>query len=360
VGTKLNDGSLDPDEILKGTLEARTISSRPTAVPIAVDWPEEIYTTPEATWFVVMGGQPYPLSELSIELVTPDVNGALRIAISLDGARAELELELFEEEDRPNYRFVVVGNQSVFMRRGATDVPIAEFFYRRPPMIWFSDGSSLEGNEHVELKAMPPPYEAAKIQAWSWAGIDLRKESQGLTRDPTSIQARVIRELVKGSYDVIVDDDGKGEIADIVAIGLVGDDAARPSVNVELYHCKYSSEATPGHRVKDLYEVCGQAQKSISWMSSPERQSDMFTHLLRRESKRIESGGPSRFEVGDPNKLETIREISRVRQVYVRIYVVQPGISKKEITRDQLELLSVTENHLMETYQIPFVVITST
>jgi hypothetical protein len=97
-----------------------------------------------------------------------------------------------------------------------------------------------------------------------------------------SIQASVIRELKTRDYVMIVDDDGKGEAADVVAIRFDGDHAAPSSINVEFYRCKYSPEATPGQRIKDLYEVCGQAQKSIHWMSSPEKKTDIFTHLLRR------------------------------------------------------------------------------
>lgn len=56
-------------------------------------------------------------------------------------------------------------------------------------------------------------------------------------------------------------------------------------------------------------------------------------------------------------ELIRIREISRERAVRVKVFIVQPGISKAGASRDQLELLSVTENHLMETYQLPFTVI---
>ena len=41
------------------------------------------------------------------------------------------------------------------------------------------------------------------------------------------------------------------------------------------------------------------------------------------------------------------------------IHIVQPGLSRARATADQLELLSVTENHLAEIYDIPFVVIAS-
>lgn len=55
----------------------------------------------------------------------------------------------------------------------------------------------------------------------------------------------------------------------------------------------------------------------------------------------------------------TIREMSRLRHVSLKIYIVQPGVSKANATREQLELMSVTENYLMETFQIPFGVIGS-
>lgn len=35
------------------------------------------------------------------------------------------------------------------------------------------------------------------------------------------------------------------------------------TLDVELYHGKYSSSATPGSRVDDHYPVCGQAMKSV-------------------------------------------------------------------------------------------------
>ena len=69
---------------------------------------------------------------------------------------------------------------------------------------------------------------------------------------------------------------------------LTGEHTAPTSIDVELYHCKYSHESTPGQRISDLYEVCGQAQKSISWMFSSEKRTDLFTHLLRREADRQE------------------------------------------------------------------------
>jgi hypothetical protein len=75
----------------------------------------------------------------------------------------------------------------------------------------------------------------------------------------------VIQELKARDYDIVFDDDGAGEAADIVAIKI--ENGTRGSaILVEFYHCKYS-EQVAGKRIKDLYEVCGQAQKSMQWMA---------------------------------------------------------------------------------------------
>jgi hypothetical protein len=115
----------------------------------------------------------------------------------------------------------------------------------------------------------------------------------------------------------------------------------------------------PGRRIEDLYEVCGQAQKSIAWVRSPDKKTDMFTHMLRRESLREDGGAPTRFEVGDRDRLLTLREMSRLLPVNFRIYIVQPGVSKANASPQQLTLLSVTENFLAEIYQLRLGVIAS-
>src|SRR5690606_2939955 len=130
-------------------------------------------------------------------------------------------------------------------------------------------------------------------------------------------------------------------------------------IEVELYHCKYSQEAEPGQRVADLYEVCGQGQKSIHWMYSPEKSTDLMKHLLRRNAMRLDKHPLGRIQVGDVDLLQLINEISRSHRVSLKVFIVQPGLSKAQVTPAQLALLAVTENYLWQTYQIPLEVITS-
>lgn len=351
VGRKVLDERIDPDEVLRGTLTPTAVMVRPRLMPIAVDWPEIIYGEPESAYEFDIGTEtPVPLYTAELRLRDPSEEGEIGFELAANGVSAPFALILTDANGGSGYKFANRSGRPIEIRRGARRMPLEDFFEQNPPTIWFADGSSLEGNLYTALKHKYPPYPAERILAWDWGGVNIRKESQGETKATDSIQYRVIQELKKGSYAVIFDDDASGEAADVVAVLDAGN-----SLIVDLYHCKYSSEAEPGSRVKDLYEVCGQAQKCVHWMGHP---SELFLHLLRREKLR-EDGGTSRFERGDQAELVRILEMSRAVPVSMRVHIVQPGLSKQRVTVDQLELLGVTENYLMETYKLSFFVIAS-
>ncbi len=179
IGAKLIDTTIDPDEVLKGTLTPVSLSQRPERIPIIIDWPEAIYTESERDWCIGWDTKEFPLSELSINLIAPSATTSLRFAISADSEEIEFELELFvDDSGDPNYRFVLRGDKTALIRHGIAAQPrsLPEFFERDPPTIWFADGSSLEGNEYIELKTVQPPYDSKRIAVWDWAGIDLSKE----------------------------------------------------------------------------------------------------------------------------------------------------------------------------------------
>lgn len=129
-------------------------------------------------------------------------------------------------------------------------------------------------------------------------------------------------------------------------------------IEVELYHLKYAN-GQPGARVDDLYVVCGQAQRSTRWLANHDCRTDLFTHLLRRESLRIERGRATRFERGDTDLLMQIREFSRRADVKLKVFVVQPGLSKAVASASQMTLLAVTERYLSDTYEVTFSVMCS-
>ena len=359
VGEKLLNTALNPDEVVKGTLSAKAVTTRPASMPVGIDWPEEMYTEPETTWTLIVDGNAWPVAELDIDLKVPSIDGALRFTISSDTEEIVFDLELGGTAEAPDYRFVQRGNRTVEVARGQRVRQALEFFFYNPPVFWFADGSSLQGNQHETLRNALPLYDATRIEILDWQGINLRVESQGLDKNPLSIQARVITQLRQRDFSIIFDDDGKGEAADIVAIRVL-EEAGEPSqIEVEFYHCKFAHGGVPEHRIDDLYEVCGQAQKSIAWAASADKKTELFTHLLRRDAVRVQRNQPTRLEVGTKEDLLTLRDISRLLPVAFKIFIAQPGLCKRTPAPEQLGLLSVTQNYLWETYQIPFGVIAS-
>jgi superfamily II DNA or RNA helicase len=352
IGAKVLDDSIDADAILRGTLTSEPVGTRPNKMPIAVDWPDEIYRQSETVYCVVLAdGTELPLWQSDILLVDPSKDGPLKFEVRSGDVAVNLELVLEVHGEQPVYRFRQEGQQA-FMRRGRNHTePLEDFLFHAPPCVWFADGSSLEGNEFTELKRSYEPYQRDKIDAWDWAGVNIKKESQKREKRSGTIQYHVIEKLKTRDYELIFDDDSSGEAADVVAVK-----SSSQAVNIEFYHCKFSGGEAPGARSDDLYTVCGQAQKSVRWIEEP---SELFNHLLRRHQDWMTTYGTTRIEVGDENLLITLREKCTLLPVELKIFVVQPGLSKEGAEEDQLRLLSVVENYLIETYQLAFGVIVS-
>lgn len=79
--------------------------------------------------------------------------------------------------------------------------------------------------------------------------------------------------------------------------------------------------------------------------------------MLRKQGKSVKDAKKaSRIEKGTVEDLLALEAMNGLHPVELKVFIVQPGLSKAKATRDQLEFLSVTENHLMETDQLPFTV----
>lgn len=351
VGGRLLDEQLDPEEVLRGTLVPELVSERPKKMPVAVEWPAIFYKEPEHLFSFQIDGKEIYRHDADILLADPVEDGPLRFSVSSESMTATFELRLFKSDGNRDYSIVSVDGvpASIGYRGGSTG--LREFFELRPPTFWFADGSSLTGNEFVALRTQPAPFPKERIRHWDWAGTKIRTESQGIERNPESIQQRVISELKKRKFSLIFDDDDHGEAADVVGIAEEDD-----HIEVEFWHCKFAMGDKPGARIKELYELCGQAQTSIRWLEKPR---DLFTHLLRREPRRYKGKEGTRYEVGTEKDLLRIREKADVQPVRLKVFIVQPGLSIADVSNEQLELLAVTENYLKETFAVPLDIVAS-
>ena len=201
-------------------------------------------------------------------------------------------------------------------------------------------------------KSRSYPFDPDKIVVWNWDGVDPKKESQTVAKIADSIQRRTL-DVVSAAdwappYEILFDDDASGEAADVVGIAR---DAG--VLKIDLFHCKFSKRIG-GKRIKDLYEVCGQAQRSRKWRDDIDR---LFVHLAHREKSRLKEQQVSRFERGNFKVLETIRFEARSLVVEFRVFIVQPGLSKSAVSPDQQEVLGTAKLYLHETAGMKFIAV---
>lgn len=351
IGQLVNDSSITTDGVFKSAMRPRQIDRRPAVPPVAIHWPESLLMQIEDRVEITFGDQPILFTECDIYLLNHKRTGPLRFAVCSDAYIAEFEIEF--KNDGAHYPQRAGPETSI--KIGNKVKPLSESFGDDSPHIDFGDGSLLIYSHLYELPEGKTfePYPVEHIKVWDWSNVNIRSESQGLEKRADSIQRHVINMLLKerDTYDLIFDDDGSGEIADVVSLHVTD-----RLVQVTLYHCKYSSATTPGARVIDLYEVCGQAQKSARWRDRPNR---MFKRMLKREKLRLDKGQNSRIEHGSAALLGKLKASWQDYRYEFEVQIVQPGLSKQAITEEGLHLLAGVATYLLETRNIRLQVVGS-
>lgn len=347
IGVRLNDDSIDTSKIFEGALIPQVVEDRPNAIPYSIEWPVEFDNLNEESVMVKYQNREVCLYDLDIALEGNNEAGPIRFYIGDNEWRVYYEF-IFNDA-KPIYR--QIGDDVITLKKGRKSINFTDFLNEHPPLVRFCDQSSLEGNVLVKVSRRDSSFDSQNIIKWDWNGIDIKKESQTAQRCVDSIQYRVIQYL-KGlsKYDIIFDDDDSGEIADVVCI-----ESKDASVNIDLFHCKFSRENEPGSRVGDLYEVCGQAEKSIKWCADYKQ---IIDHMKRRELA-SRGGRDTRIEVGSLAKIMEIKNRMRAVPVKMSITIVQPGIDSQSISSDMATLLNGTASYLSETYGIELKLICS-
>jgi superfamily II DNA or RNA helicase len=345
VGDKLLDDTISIDDVIRNFLVPEDLDARPKAVLLGVEWPWEVLASSSEQLKLSHSGRPYPMVDVDLRPRDEEETGPLRFWVGTDAWTVGYEADF--TEGRLIYRCSEPDEIEVGTSRSGA-FPLSVWLTERDGLTFLLDRDRLISNDKLyDPKQQVLPFPRKQLRALDWVGIDLHVESQGETKREDSIQARVIRELMQEkTWDVVVDDDGSGEIADVVALKVDG-----KSLLIHFFHCKYAG-GHPGARVADLYELCGQAQKSVAWRSRADV-APLFENLERRARRKQQRTNVSPFEVGDIAGLYKLREQARVLRPCLEITIIQPGLSAQKASRQQLELLAATEIYLRTTANSP-------
>ena len=231
---------------------------------IRVDWPAVVYkNSPLARFAGPHGDLQVPLVDFDIEvdLVLSSAN-AVMVKITHElGYSASLRFSLKEARF---FEWATDDEQALFVLEDRnSESNLVAFVNDELPCFYTADLALLEGSSYLQI---PPEdnlvFDVAQMATvdWNALSVDVQREFGEAAAGKRSIHAGLEAMLIDEDNEVVYDDHGSGEMADFVGL-------AHPEgrLLVQLYHCKGSSEAAPGHRVGDCYEVVSQATKSVVW-----------------------------------------------------------------------------------------------
>ena len=315
IGELLTDESISVNSVMDGFAIPKFAIEKPPLVPLGIEWPYTLLASTSDARQIEHMGESVPLLDLDLSIIELQVDGSIPFEVRSETWTLDYEMTFDEEGPKVSAR-----GPDAEIRLPKGQIGLAEFMTKNGMTVFFEKEAILSPDGYiVQPDRSRPLFEPAHLESIDWTGVNIRRESQGRDRDPGSVQHHVIQKLAgEADWEVIIDDDGPGEIADIVM--LRREDRF---LNVLLAHCKFSSGDRPGRRLSDLYQVCGQAVKSHKARSEIEL---VLQKLLRRERNRAQRGFTG-FMKGDEQELLSILEEARLLDARVTVVIAQPGLS---------------------------------
>ena len=315
--------------------------------PIAIQWGELAQTRRSDKLIVTFAGMEVPSCFVTLDFIEKDENGVIRFRLSSETHNSEYAL-IISSTKPGGYAYEHISGEKVRIEYGRNpSVPLEEYLVKDPFIVRYADGTHSYNCYHIPVSLNAGAYSRDELEVWDWTGIPLNRESMGKTVETDTIQYRSFERL-NDEFDVIFNDDGKGEAADLVCLR---DGADENSIRLCLVHCKGAHDGRVTGSIQNFYEVCGQAQKSITAKHMGLQR--LYLDLKRREETWLREG-KSRFLKGDMKRLTYFRDKSRRASLEFELIIVQPGASARTVSDDILRLLATTELYLTKTTEAIF------
>jgi superfamily II DNA or RNA helicase len=309
-----------------------TVTEIPTGV-VAAGWHTSIYDIPRTGTFTVIAGgvaQTCDLTDFDLEIdveasddenikftVTNDVM-SLGINFSLETAR------YFTSDDAACERFTI--------EIGRNHVTLLDFMNLYPPTFYFADFASLEGNQYFRMREVSAfdPEAHMEIVDWDGENVDIETEAHEPAAGKKNILTYLGERFDAGDDQVVLLDDGAGEIADFLTIHSTPD-----LITVRLYHAKKSHGV--GATLADAQVVCAQVVKSMVWVNNND--------LLKQIRHRLTLVKP-RLVKGDINTVRDAIEAMKTVRTKWEIVIVQPGFEKATLPNDIGHILAAANDYI--------------
>ncbi len=348
---KVDSGAGCETNITRDFLRPQKLNRPHGSFPISVEWGEQAQAGFSDKQVIMFNNIEVPFYLVDLGIKNVDNDDAVSLVFSNDAHASVYEFRI-SEFTQGGYSYEHSSGPKVSFQRGnGATFDIVEYFASDPPILRYADGTHSYNCYHIPTPLDAGGFPREQLESWEWDGIPLNQESIGKLHDTNTIQYRTFLQL-KDEYDIVFNDDGKGEAADLVCFK----DIDVETIKLCLVHCKNAIGATVSNRIENFYTVCGQAQKCISVKHGGVLR---LYHNLKRRQTTWQTEGADRFLKGNIKHLSYFKEKARRSKLEFEIIVVQPGGSKAQLSNDILSLLGTTELYLKKTTLARFRVVVS-
>jgi superfamily II DNA or RNA helicase len=221
-------------------------------------------------------------------------------------------------------------------------VPLAHALEERSSLtVYYADASSSSGNRLYTPPTAHLAFPPELLVKVDWTDVDTRRESKPGRDGKKNVQETMVGwhiDSTTGSSNArVLNDDGAGEIADLIVInfpyswldssGAVTTpytDLPVEPVRVTLSHCKWAGQDNPRRDLSDLDQLVGQAHRSVRWLANPRG----FWETLATRST-----GRATTLAGDPAETRALLRhlAANTPNTEFSIQVVQPGLDLAQV-----------------------------
>ena len=291
----------------------------------------------------------------SINLIKQDSN-LIKFEIRKGSIKSFID---FKIDPVINFSYSQDTPHKIGIRRGEDSASSEDVFLsilnEHPLNVHYENMNKLVGKVLFETQSSFSTISDQQISAHTWPiNVNVNKEFHtidDLKKNPLkkSIHDYII-ELACAEFDVVFYDHSSLEIADVIGL---------KNGTIKFFHCKKQGGSRPRCDLNDIYEVCGQAVKSVNWAHRKLLNEQM---LNRSEKNKIDQ----KLKKGSLATIKTILASFDNPILPVEIVIVQPGLKTTGLTVNQKEafnriklLLSAADGYLKDVSQCKISVLCS-
>lgn len=319
--------------------------------PIALQWGEQAQLRLNDRQFIGFDKTMIPLFLVDLDIEDTEDDGSILLRIVSDTLVSVYRLRIEASHPGGYLHEHVSGPRLTFQKGREPEIALEEYLAKDPFLVRYADGTYSYNCYHIPVALNAGSFDRDRLEYWDWAEIPLNQESMHKAGNQDSIQYRTFTQIAD-EYDIVFNDDGSGEAADLVCLKDVDD----TTIRLCLIHCKGAHGGVVSRDIRNFYTVCGQAQKSVTVKHAG---MNALYHDLKRRQDIWMREGASRFLKGDPKQLVYFKDKARRARLEFEMILVQPGASIATVTDDALKLLGTTELYLKKTSEANLRVILS-